>query len=113
MRSVTIGDVTLSLTDDQVADLRAQLAVDFVSSGDGLLTTEQAAKQLGFSPDYVRDHAHEFGGRKLTAGPRAPWRFPRTIGDVEAPPPDPAEIPQRRRRSPRRAETGQLLKSRG
>src|SRR5690349_13939839 len=113
---VTIDSVVLDLTDAQVADLRAQLGVDR-STADGahisnsatggarlgMLTTDQKARQLGFSPEYVRDHARELGGVKMGDGPKAQWRFPADLGvrkltpaSVEKPSPPP------RRRAPRR-----------
>jgi hypothetical protein len=109
---VMIGTVAFDLTDDQLADLRQQLAVDPVTAGNGWLSTAQAAELLGFSPEYVRDHAAELGGEKLTDSPKAQWRF------------DPANFPAGKnvaesptfsppRRAPRRAGSGQLLKSRG
>lgn len=109
---VMVGGVAFDLTDQQLADLRSQLGVEIVTAGNDFLTTAQAAKRLGVSADFVRDHALELGGTKLTDSPKAEWRF------------DPANFPAggkvvatpqqaSRRRAPRRAGSGQLLKSRG
>ncbi|HKZ14407.1 MAG TPA: hypothetical protein VJL81_11225 [Solirubrobacterales bacterium] len=111
---VTVGDLALDLTDDQVCDLRRQLGVA-CTDDDPMLNTEQAAARLGFSTEYVRDHAAELGGVKLTDGPKAPWRFdPAKLGHKDhaaEPPPSPQVTP--RRRAPRHTGAGQLLKSRG
>src|SRR5262245_49264902 len=39
------------------------------------LSAAEVAAAFGRSPEWVRDHATELGGRKI-GGPRAPWRFP-------------------------------------
>lgn len=114
---VVVGDLALDLTDAQVNDLRDQLGVSEISDS-GMLTTAQAAERLGFSPEYVRDHAAELGGVKLSAGPKAPWRFPVDVGNFPSSgATDDAPVRDRtlaRRRAPRRAGTGgQLLQSRG
>src|SRR3954470_14400185 len=68
------------------------------------LSTAEVAAAFGRSPEWVRDHASELGGRKI-GGPRAPWRFPATcLGAVDrlsevAEAPSPA----RRRRASRPA----------
>jgi hypothetical protein len=40
-----------------------------------LIDTAAAAKLLGTSTEYVRDHAVELNGIKLGNGPKAQWRF--------------------------------------
>lgn len=116
---VMIGGLALDLTDDQVADLWEQLSVEperrTVTGDSGLLTTAQAAEWLGFSADYVRDHAAELGGRKMGAGPKAQWRFdPAKLG-AGAPEDatDRDRTPARRRPARRPGSERQLLKARG
>ena len=125
MRVTIDGPVTFdgdawTLSDDQVEQLRAQLGVESsirTEDEPEMLTTAQAAKRLGYGVDYVRDHAAELGGVKLTDSPKAQWRFaPAKLGGADAAPPQPvADSPTstRRRRAPRRAGSGQLLQSRG
>jgi hypothetical protein len=116
---VTGGDLALDLTDAQVDELREQLVVGpSVESPEGrgmFLTTKQAAERLGFSPEYVREHAVELGGVKMGDGPKARWRFdPATLkgsGESPAPMALPAVTPPRRR-APQRAGHGQLLQVR-
>jgi hypothetical protein len=113
---VTVGGLALDLTDAQVEELREQLGSIGADTSGGMLTTAQAAERLGFSPEYVRDHAVELGGVKLTDSPKAEWRFDSAkLGanakrvahfDVEKPSTSP------RRRAARRAGSGQLLKAR-
>jgi hypothetical protein len=110
---VVVGDIALDLTADQVTDLREQLGVDQVPVGGNLLTAAQMAERIGFSVDYVREHAAELGGRKMGSGPKSQWRFnpadfPGAGKTVEE---SPTLSP--RRRPPRRAGSGQLLQSRG
>jgi hypothetical protein len=108
-----VGEIALDLTDDQVDDLREQLGVENVTGGNAFLTTAQVAKRLGFTPEYVREHAAELGGRKMGDGPKARWRFdPAKFGLAEK---NVADSPtfSPRRRAPRRSGSGQLLKSRG
>lgn len=114
---VVVGDLALDLTDDQIEQLREQLQVQSAMNLGGMLSTEQAAERLGFSVEFVREHAVELGGRKMGAGPKARWRFPAasldtagasSSGGSPVEPSAPA-----RRRAPRRAGSGQLLKSRG
>jgi hypothetical protein len=78
---VEVGGLALELTDDQVVDLRQQLGVEMSTNVDGLIDSAAAAKLLGVSAEYVREHAVELGGRKLNDSSKAPWRF------------DPAKIP--------------------
>lgn len=111
---VTVGDLALDLTDAQVKDLREQLriVVDFPTGGK-MLTAEQAADRLGFSIDYVRDHAVELGGVKLTDSPKAQWRFDPTKLGLMSKPKSTPPIATARRRVPGRSGVGQLLKARG
>lgn len=69
------------------------------TASDRWLSTAEVAVAFGRSPEWVRDHASELGGRKI-GGPRAPWRFPAACLDavhqatgVAEPP-----VPARRRR---------------
>ena len=68
------------------------------------LSTAEVAAAFGRSPEWVRDHASELGGRKI-GGPRAPWRFPATCLDAvdRAPAVVEAPAPARRRRVSRPA----------
>src|SRR3954468_1381384 len=53
------------------------------TASDRWLSTAEVAGAFGRSPEWVRDHASELGGRKV-GGPRAPWRFPSTCLDAAA-----------------------------
>lgn len=112
MRVTILGGVVLELSDAQTADLREQLGVSQICDT-GMLTAAQAAERLSVSVDFVREHATELGGVKLTDGPKAPWRFdPVKLGPGVA---DSTAVPDgtpARRRAPRRAESGRLLQSR-
>jgi hypothetical protein len=63
------------------------------------LSAGEVATAFGRSPEWVRDHAAELGGRKI-GGPRAPWRFPAScvehVVETTAPP---VRTRTRRRRS--------------
>lgn len=64
------------------------------------LSTAEVAVAFGRSPEWVRDHASELGGRKI-GGPRAPWRFPAACLDAavnQAPGVAEPRTPARRRR---------------
>src|SRR3954451_18094981 len=63
------------------------------------LSTAEVAAAFGRSPEWVRDHSSELGGRKI-GGPRAPWRFPATCLDAvdRAPAVAEAPVPAQRRR---------------
>ena len=66
---------------DLIAERVAErLAPDAVPE---LMTAEQKAAQLGLTADTVRRNASRYGGVKLGDGPRAPWRFPRTLPDAD------------------------------
>lgn len=68
------------------------------------LSTAEVAAAFGRSPEWVRDHASELGGRKI-GGPRAPWRFPTACLDAAVDQatavPEPPAPARRRRVSPR------------
>src|SRR3954453_2618332 len=68
------------------------------------LSTAEVAAAFGRSPEWVRDHASELGGRKI-GGPGAPWRFPAACFDAAVDQattlPEPL-APARRRRESRR-----------
>ena len=82
---------------ERVAELLGRGAPQAVS--ERWLSTSEVALAFGRSPEWVRDHASELGGRKI-GGPRAPWGFPVACLDavdqataVAEPP-----VPPRRRR---------------
>lgn len=79
-----------------------------------LLDSKAAATLLGVSCEYVRAHAAELGGRKLTASPKAPWRFDASRL-VAAPAPADAPVTQLPRRTAQksRASATDLLPIRG
>src|SRR3954453_14194080 len=87
---------------ERVAELLGR--VSSPAAGERGLSTGEGAAAFGRSPEWVRDHASELGGRKI-GGPRAPWRFPAACLDsavdqattVREPP-----APPRRRRVSRR-----------
>jgi hypothetical protein len=58
---------------ERVAELLGRGALPAAS--ERWLSTAEVAAAFGRSPEWVRDHAPELGGRKI-GGPRAPWRFP-------------------------------------
>lgn len=67
-----------------------------------LLTTEQTAKSLAVSEDFVREHAAELGAIRIGHGSRAPLRFePTRIEDwkerqrLDAPAPTRTRKPHR------------------
>src|SRR3954468_24979584 len=74
------------------------------TASDRWLSTAEVAAAFGRSPEWVRDHASELGGRKI-GGPRAPWRVPATCLGAAGRPPAVAEAPApaRRRRASRSA----------
>src|SRR3954464_12749760 len=87
---------------ERVAELLG--AVSSPSASERWLSTAEVAAAYGRSPEWVRDHASELGGRKI-GGPRAPWRFPPTCVDGvdRAPTVAEAPVPARRRRVSRPA----------
>lgn len=116
---VTIAGLALDLDVDQVADLREQLSVPVPENlRNGILVdTAEAATIVGMSPEWVREHGAELGGVKMGDGPKARWRFDAaglassgSRPELVDPPVADRRVP---RRAPRRARTGQLLKSRG
>jgi hypothetical protein len=121
---VEIGDVRMDLTDDQLEHLRRQLAIpdaeidaevaarDQRADEEAFIGSAEAARRLGVSAEYVREHAAELGGEKLHDGPKAQWRFdPATLHRPSSPPAVPAGRPVSRRRAQR--PTGDLLQVRG
>lgn len=113
-----IGDCNIDVTDDQADDLRRQLGTPSGESPEGskgLIDSAAAAKLLGTSAEYVREHALELGGEKLGSGPKGRWRFdPAKL--ISSPPAelsirtDSPKPPQRRRK---RQAGGTLLEVRG
>jgi hypothetical protein len=87
-----------------------------------LVDAKMLAQLLGVSVDFVRDHAVELGGKKLTAAAKAPWRFDvddararlaaRTSGD-RRPVPMVVAAGQRRQRPRAGHEPGRSLAIRG
>jgi hypothetical protein len=73
MRRVEIRGVVIEdLSDEEVRELRQQLGgASRMDDSAGLLTTAEAAARLGMSCEYMRDHAEEYGGRKIGNV----WRF--------------------------------------
>jgi hypothetical protein len=66
----------------------------------GLWTTARVAEEVGFSEEWVREHAAELGGIRSGASTRSQLRFnPRKIREWEErsqlPAPAPPRIPQR------------------
>jgi hypothetical protein len=115
---VRVGEIALELTDDQVRELRQQLSVEPLTACERFLTTAEAAERIGFSAEYVRDHARELGGEKAHDGPRARWRFDPaklSFSDLEtsAGAPNDAPRPRRQRRVLRAEKSEPLLRVRG
>lgn len=120
LRGICIKDLT---ADEHAEALRqlipdAEIDAEVVAreqraDEEALIDTAEAARRLGRSPEYVRDHAAELGGFKLTASPKAPWSFdPAALGRPSPPvAPEKPSPPSRRRRRPR--PTGNLLEVRG
>jgi hypothetical protein len=121
---VDVGGVRMDLTDDQVADLRRQLTIpdeeidaevaarEERGDEEAYIGTAEAARRLGRSAEFVRDHAEELGGWRVGSGPKAPWNFdPANL--VRTSPPaiveEPDPTPRRRRSRP----SGELLAVRG
>lgn len=108
----------LELLADLVAD---RLADRLAPAGPtvGLVDAKTLAQLLGVSADFVRDHAVELGGQKLTAAAKAPWRFDvdaaraRMASRAPGMRPDRASAPvgkggRARQRQPRRQPGGSL-----
>ena len=108
MRIEIPGPVVLEFSDEVANSLRAQLEVMAVN-GDGPLDTASAAKLIGSSEDYVREHGTELGGWRLGTGPRARWRFDRVrllSAYAAESAPVKASPPKRKRKSGRPRSTG-------
>jgi hypothetical protein len=111
----------MDLTDDQVAELRRQLAIagDAIDpAGTALIDTRETARRLGVSADYVREHADELGAVRLGGGPKPRLRFdPTTIAEQLKPLPKATPIqepsPPRRRSRSATQPRGELLPIRG
>jgi hypothetical protein len=60
-------------------ELLADLIADRLRAGApdprALADVKTVAAALGVSTDFVREHAQELGGFRITDSPRAPWRF--------------------------------------
>lgn len=46
------------------------------------LSATEAARRLGVSPDWLRQHGARFGGIRVGDGPRPRWRFPAALIDA-------------------------------
>jgi hypothetical protein len=55
--------------------LRDQLPESPTEISTGPVDAATVAKNLGMSPQWVRDHARELGGWRAGSGPKAHWRF--------------------------------------
>ncbi|MBN9623079.1 MAG: hypothetical protein J0H06_09020 [Actinobacteria bacterium] len=113
---ISVRGGVFDLAPEEVDDLREQLSVEAVTDGHRLLSTSEAAALLGKSEDFCRQHAAALGGRKLTDSPKARWVFdPATLISSGKSPEETDPVIRRieRRRAPRRAGSGQLLKARG
>jgi hypothetical protein len=70
-----------------------------VSSSATLVDARELARHLSVEPKWVREHATELGGEKLSDGPRARWRF------------DPAVATERFRAGANRGSPAEPLRS--
>lgn len=114
--------VTLDIAPERLALLREipwladQLPEDVVITDptEGPISAALLAKRLGMSPQWVRDHAVELGGKRRGSGPKARWRFEwpqarelsEQMGNTL-----PISIPEpsRRKPRPRKTDAGGLL----
>lgn len=88
MTRLELGGVVLELTPEQVAEAREQLGVE--APAPGPLDVKGAAATLGVHVEWIREHAAELGGWKVSPEkPKSPWRFDR------------AQLEQRRQASDR------------
>jgi hypothetical protein len=91
----------IELTQEQVDDFRRQLGMAESFDSGAMLDTAAAARRLGTSTEFVRDNAKALGGVKLTAGPKARWKFdPAKLGSGRTETAKPTTH-QRQRRSAR------------
>lgn len=63
------------LVADRVADRLSGMQDAASASAACLVDARALAQLLGVSVDFVRAHALELGGQKLSASTKAPWRF--------------------------------------
>jgi hypothetical protein len=95
--------IALRLDPDDVEAIAERVAellgrVSSPAASERWLSTAEVAAAFGRSPEWVRDHTSELGGRKI-GGPRAPWRFPTACIDAavdEATRPEPPALARRR-----------------
>lgn len=62
------------------------------------LSANEAARRLGVSPDWLRQHGARFGGIRVGDGPRPRWRFLAAL--IDAPTLRPGAAESRRRDTP-------------
>lgn len=117
---IEVGELTLDLTDEQAASLRAQLSVP--AREREWLTADELAEHLGVSREFVYAHADELGGRRIGNGPKPRWRFPpsdfsqpRNMRTHNSGParPDPRAKPEPPKRRRRKRGGAKLLAVRG
>lgn len=74
------------------------------------LTTRDVARMLSVSEQWVRDHAGELGGMKLSDSPRSPLRFDERLVDqaMERRRLEPPHVARRRRPGPQRRRVGDV-----
>jgi len=77
---------------------------DLTASARRWMSAGEVATAFGCSPEWVRDHAAELGGRKI-GGPRAPWRFPASCVEHVVETPEPALRTRTRTRRSRSSVT--------
>lgn len=121
LRGVCISD----LTDAEVDDVRRQLAIpdeeidaevaarSAQADDEALIGTAEAGRRLGFSAEWVRDHAKELGGWRAGDGPKAQWRFDPANLRRSAPLAAEVSPPSVRRRRASNRDGGHLLRVRG
>lgn len=124
---VTLRGGRFDLDTAEVADLRRQLAIPDAeidaevaareerADEEALIGTAEAARRIGMSAEFVRDHAKELGGRKVVDGRRGRWLFdPADLGRPHEPERvEPAPPTPRRRRRPPASSSVELLPVRG
>lgn len=127
--NVRIGEVEFDATAEQAAALLREAADKLArppARDDSPLDVKEAAAALGVSVEWVREHAAELGGWRVSPDrPKSPWRFDRSrllvarqestqhggedARELEARSPR----PRRRRRSSPRESGAPLLEVRG
>ena len=117
MRERTLTDADVEAIAQRVAEM---LGSSTTAVSAPMVDVRGLAAALGVGRDFVYEHAVELGGVKLTASPKAPWRFDverarRAMADRMAPAPRASSSTRRpgaRRRRPA-TEGVKLLPIRG